>query len=404
MSSADFLSVGFPPFVLRLGLAIRAGFCYCSDMSNEVAFARCDDYGEGLPAALDRLWSMTGWLKGTELRGRNVLLKPNLLTDRLPEQAVTTHPEVVRHVIRRLKAAGARVSVGDSPASAANLRQVWQASGLEAVCAAEGVPLLSLEQAGARPFEVGGFSFSVALPVLEADLVVNLPKVKSHSLTLLTAAVKNVYGAIPGYSKTTLHRLHPKPAVFGRLIKTIWEVLPPTWTIADAVVGMEGQGPANGRPVNLGFLAASADPFALDRALCDVLHIDARRVPYLAAQSEAGAVEPYARVGDAVSVGSFEVPAGGHLLGLLPAWLVRGASRLVWVRPAFSAEACVRCGLCVKACPALALTLPDGARRPALDAGRCISCCCCHEVCPRDAIRMTQSRLLRALKVFKGIE
>lgn len=373
-------------------------------MSREVAFARCDDYGTSLPEALDRLWSLTGWREAADLRERKVLLKPNLLTDRLPEQAVTTHPEVVRHVIRRFKAAGARVSVGDSPASAANLRQVWQASGIEAVCAEESVPLLALEQAGVRPFEIGGFAFAVALPVLEADLVVNLPKVKSHSLTMLTAAVKNIFGVIPGYSKTTLHRLHPKPAEFGRLIRAIWEVIPQTWTIADAVVGMEGQGPANGRPIKLGFLAASADPFALDRALCDVLHIDARRVPYLAARAEADAREPYTLVGDAVSVGSFEVPSGAHLLSLLPAWLVRGASRLVWVRPAFSADACVRCGLCERACPVQALTLPAGAPKPVLDTRLCISCSCCHEVCPHAAVRMTQSRLLSAMKVFKGID
>ena len=104
---------------------------------------------------------------------------------------------------------------------------------------------------------------------------------KSHSLTKLTAAVKNLYGAVPGYGKTTLHRIHPRPNDFGRLLQAIWRVLPPTVSIADAVVGMEGQGPANGRPVRLGFLAASSDPFALDIALCDILHIKPESVPYL---------------------------------------------------------------------------------------------------------------------------
>ncbi len=368
---------------------------------NRVTFVRCGGYGPELADAVDRVFALTGWLdEPAAVSGKNVLLKPNLLTDRRPEQAVTTHPELVRCVIRRLKAAGAHVSVGDSPASTANLRNVWQTSGLETVCAEEHVPLLSLEQAGVRSFEIDGFAFSVALPVLEADLVVNLPKVKSHSLTLLTAAVKNLYGAVPGYSKTTLHRLYPKPDVFGRLLRTLWRVAPPSWTLADAVVGMEGQGPANGRPIALGFLAASADPFALDRALCGVLHIDARRVPYLAF----GDGTDYALAGDAVSVPAFEIPSGAHLLRLLPDWVVRTAGRLVWVRPAFSAEACVGCGQCVRACPAHALALSAPTRRPVLDAARCISCGCCHEVCPKDAIRMTQSRLLSLLKVFKGLD
>ncbi len=372
-------------------------------MPNNVFFVKCGDYGPALAEALDRLLALTGWLKGCELSGKRVLLKPNLLTDRTPEQAVTTHPELVRHVIRRFKAAGAHVTVGDSPASTANLQRVLERTCIGAVCAEENAPFISFEQAGVQAFERGGFSFSVARPILDADLIVNLPKIKSHSFTALTAAVKNMYGAVPGYSKTTLHRLHPKPGTFGRLIKTLWQVIPPTWSIADGVVGMEGQGPANGRPVKLGFLAAAADPFALDRALCDLLHIDVHRVPYLTAQDSAEQTPPVVS-GDRVTVRSFEIPSGAHLLRLLPDWLVRRAGSIVWVRPAFSSMACVRCGLCVKACPVHALSLPLDAPCPELDRPRCISCSCCHEVCPKDAIRMTQSGVLRLLKVFKGID
>lgn len=373
-------------------------------MANDVFFARCGDYGPALAEAADRVFDHAGWGDRRPVAGKRVLLKPNLLTERKPEQAVTTHPEVVRHVIRRFKAAGAQVSVGDSPASTANLRNVWQASGLEAVCAEERVPLISFEQAGVRSFERDGFAFSVAAPVLAADLVVNLPKVKSHSLTMLTAAVKNIYGAVPGYAKTTLHRLYPKPEIFGRLVRTLWQVMPPSWTLADAVVGMEGQGPANGRPVKLGFLAASDNPFALDRALCDVLHIDVKRVPYLACPAAESGAESDSLSGDAVSVGSFEIPSGAHLLKLVPDWLVRRAGAVVWVRPAFSADACVGCGKCANACPAHAITMSGDPKRPSLEKSRCISCSCCHEVCPADAIRMTQSALLRMTKVFKGID
>lgn len=384
-------------------LATGERVCYTAGMGNTVFFVNCADYGCALSASLDRLFDLTGWFTPHELSGKRVLVKPNLLTDRLPEQAVTTHPELVRLIIRRLKSAGARVTVGDSPASTANLTQVWERSGIGAVCREEDVPLIAFEQAGAQAFELDGFDFSVARPVLEADLIVNLPKVKSHSLTVLTAAVKNIYGTVPGYSKTTLHRLYPKPETFGRLIRTLWQVIPDSVTIADAIVGMEGQGPANGRPVKLGFLAAAQNPFSLDRALCDTLHIDPRRVPYLTGEESAKHAVP-ALAGDPVSVASFEIPLGAHLLRLLPEWLVHRAGRLVWVRPAFSPERCVRCGLCLKACPAHALALRPGALCPTVDPLRCISCSCCHEICPHGAIQMTQSRILRMLHVFKGLD
>ena len=367
---------------------------------HRVWFARCADYGDDASAAVGRVLDGGGLLGTNSVRGKRVLVKPNLLTDRAPEQAVTTHPDILRAVLRRLKAAGAEVSVGDSPASTANLRTVLEKSGLGAVCTEEDVPFVSFERAGVRNFNEAGFSFSISNPVMEADLVVNLPKVKSHSLTKLTAAVKNLYGAVPGYSKTTLHRLYPKPSAFGRLLQAIWRVLPPCVSVADGIVGMEGQGPANGKPVRLGFVAASPDPFALDCAICDVLHIRPSSVPYLKG------IEKYHSPdvrGDAVKVDSFATPAGAHLLALLPAWFVRLATRLLWVRPTFDAGRCVACGQCVRACPAKALA-SAGCAMPTLDAKACIGCACCHEVCPKGAIRMAQSPVLRLAHAFKGLD
>ena len=277
-----------------------------AETPSPVWFAHCDGYGAPVASALERLLAESGLLAADAVRGKRVLVKPNLLTDRTPDEAVTTHPDILRPVLRHLKAAGADVSVGDSPASTANLRSVLAKSGLGAVCDEEGVPFVPFERAGVQNFTEGGFSFSLAKPVVEADLVVNLPKVKSHSLTKLTAAVKNLYGAVPGYSKTTLHRLYPKPAVFGRLLKAIWKVLPPSVSIADGIVGMEGQGPANGRPIRLGFLAASADPFALDGALCRTLHIRPDSVPYLKGEASARAPEIH---GDAIDVPKFATAA-----------------------------------------------------------------------------------------------
>ena len=367
--------------------------------SRVVRVVRCADYATGLPPALARLLDACPLLAPAAVSGRRVLVKPNLLTDRTPEEAVTTHPALLRLVVRHLVAAGARVTVGDSPASAANLASVLAKTGVGAVCREEGVPFVPFEGEGARHFERDGFSFDLARPVVEADLVVSLPKVKSHSLTKLTAAVKNLYGAIPGYGKTTLHRLHPKPRDFGRLLRTVWRELPPVVSLADAVVGMEGQGPANGRPVRLGFLAMSADAFALDLALCRILGLRAETVPYL--RGEAANHAPDIQ-GDSVAVPSFDVPAGSYLLDLLPAGLMRIAAKVLWVRPTFDAARCTACGRCVRACPVSALSQPTSAG-PALRRQVCVGCACCHEVCPAGAIRMTPSPVLRLARAFKGL-
>lgn len=370
---------------------------------NSVRIVRCADYADALAPAFARLLAESSLLDPSAVAGRRVLVKPNLLTDRTPDQAVTTHPNLLRLVIRHLKSSGAKVAVGDSPASATNLRSVLERTGVGEVCEEEGVPFVSFEQDGIRSCSVDGFEFTVAAPVADADLVVSLPKVKSHSLTKLTAAVKNLYGAVPGYGKTTLHRIHPRPNDFGRLLQAIWRVLPPTVSIADAVVGMEGQGPANGRPVRLGILAASSDPFALDIALCDILHIKPESVPYLRGMAAKHAPE---LAGDRVEVKSFEVPVGSHLLNFVPAGLMRVAARILWVRPRIDATRCVGCGRCVAACPVTALSraAEEGRAAPVLKCRACIGCACCHEVCPEGAIRMAQSPTLRLVHAFHGMD
>jgi uncharacterized protein (DUF362 family)/Pyruvate/2-oxoacid:ferredoxin oxidoreductase delta subunit len=327
--------------------------------------------------------------------GCRVLVKPNLLTDRPPGDAVTTHPELVRQVIRRLKAAGAVVVVADSPAFVTRVEQVWRVTGIQAVCADEGVPLLCMEGAPLTTLSRDGYTFAVSNLALHADLIVNLPKIKSHSLTTLTAAVKNFYGVIPGHLKTELHKNHPRPERFGGLVRAVCRAMPASLTIADGVLAMEGDGPSSGTPVALNFLAASADPFALDLALCEVLRIDPGQVPYLAGLSHAPEYTARVRYGECPDVARFRLPRNTSrlVLNLLPGWLVRLVGALIWFRPAFG-PACVRCGKCVTACPVRAITLRTG-RLPELNGPACIGCCCCHEICPAHAITIRPSPVVR---------
>jgi formate hydrogenlyase subunit 6/NADH:ubiquinone oxidoreductase subunit I len=172
--------------------------------------------------------------------------------------------------------------------------------------------------------------------------------------------------------------------------------MPPSLTIADAILAMEGEGPSSGKPIALNFMAASADPFALDLTLCDVLRINPERVPYLTGMSRRPAYTSLAVHGEQPEVKRFRLPRHTQqaTFSLLPGSLVRLVGKFIWVRPSFS-SACVRCGKCVTACPVEALSLPANNTRPRLKAKTCIGCCCCHEVCPARAITMRPSLLLR---------
>ena len=358
----------------------------------KVQVIACTDYGPAAQQATRQLVESLGGMQRFVQPGQQVILKPNLLTDRTPAEAVTTHPDIVEAVIEMVRECGATPIVADSPANAAKLEQVWERTGIGALCERTGTTLLSLEEGGSRAITSGGYTFHIATPLLEADAIINLPKVKTHVLTTLTAAVKNLYGAVPGYHKTQLHARHPKPNDFCKLLREIHRSVTPVLNLADGIVGMEGDGPSGGQPVALGLLAASPDAYALDTVLCQLMGLPARAVPYLSRQAA-----HYATVGD-TPVRRQQVRRPRTMAArLVPAWLGSMVVRQLWVRPTF-AESCIRCGRCIKACPAAALALPPATGVPELEPARCIGCCCCHEVCPVKAIDMTTGPLLRLLQ------
>ena len=374
-------------------------------MSSTVAAVRCERYTD-VGSALPRLLDLLGGLGRFIRPGQSVLVKPNLLSDHAPDEAVTTHPEVVRGVIRAVRAAGATPWVADCPANAAELARVWQKTGMVALCREEAVPLVNLEKAGSERVEADGLVFTVARPVLEADAIISVPKLKTHVLTRYTGAVKNMYGTIPGYQKTSLHGAYPRPDVFGALLLAAYRKAKPVLAIADGVVGMEGNGPTGGRPVALGFLAASADSVALDAVVCRRFGIRPETVSYLKEAVRQGVGETeWDRI---QRVGDEDVLTGGAAIRLpttvplqsMPDWLLALLRPILKHRPAFGG-ACVACGRCVAACPAGALTIQPPAR-PVLDAARCIACCCCQEICPARAIEMQPSALIRAVRALRG--
>jgi uncharacterized protein (DUF362 family) len=243
-----------------------------------------DELYQKVQDVLEPLGGMASFVKP----GARVLLKPNLLTGSRPTKECTTHPEVVYCVAQLVRAAGGKPFLGDSPAFG-SAHGVAKANGLLPLAEELDLPIVELH--GHR-YAVDSDEFDhlrLSKEAMEADAIINLPKVKSHAQLTVTLGVKNLFGCVPGKMKAWWHMEAGKDVQrFGTMLVETARKLDPTLTIVDGIVGHEGNGPSNGEPRDLGVLGAAADVFALDRAMMDVLGVDPERVPTVAQSMRLG--------------------------------------------------------------------------------------------------------------------
>ncbi|MDO9069241.1 MAG: DUF362 domain-containing protein [Deltaproteobacteria bacterium] len=367
----------------------------------KVSLVKCDSYGsqkilEAVTRAVDLLGGISSFVKP----GNKVLLKPNLLSSKTPDQAITTHPAVVEAVIIMVKEAGGIPMVGDSPAGAVkNLEEFWNTTGMLEVCRRHSVELISFERSGVHQEERNGKKYHIASPMLDADVIINLPKLKTHSLTLMTGAVKNMYGVIPGLKKSMYHKQAPKPWDFSKLVVDVYALARPHLTIIDAVVGMEGMGPSAGNPRELGFIMAGQDGVALDSYAAHLLGKKPLDIPTtkISAQQKLGIADlKQIEVlgGQILPLKDFKWPPN-WFYSLIPNFLAKYAARLFWVRPAIDPKLCINCGYCVESCPVSALASIGAV--PEFNYKLCINCLCCSEVCPQHAVYQKRSPVAKLL-------
>jgi uncharacterized protein (DUF362 family)/Pyruvate/2-oxoacid:ferredoxin oxidoreductase delta subunit len=337
-----------------------------------------------------------------DLAGRRVLVKPNLAAARSPERAVTTHPAVVAAVLDYLADCGAETAVGDSPAGALRgVERVWENTGMLDLCREKGVRLVNFEVGGWVERTVDGRTYEMAAALQDYDLVVSLPKLKTHILTLLSCAVKNAFGCMPGFRKAALHLDYPQPDRMSVALVDIFSLVRPWVSVVDAVDSMEGNGPSSGRVVHTGLVAAGTDAVAVDSALGAVVGLAPHRVPTTREADRRGMgvadlermTFPLLGPGDIGRL-RFKVPRNWRFF-LIPGFLGRALSGLVWVRPRIDRARCVGCGDCVGMCAAGAISLDSGKAR--IDEQKCRSCLCCHEACFEGAVRTRLSRLARLI-------
>lgn len=377
-------------------------------MTAPVSLSRCATYEpSAVTAALEEALAPLGGMAAFVSPGQRVLLKPNLLSKADPTRAVTTHPEVLRAVIRAVKACSpGALLVGDSPGgrnSPGGVRKLWDECGISAVCAEEGAELVLLDDdvtTVANPHSQLYSSFMLGAAAVEADVLINLPKLKTHGFMLYTGAVKNMFGCIPGLAKAQFHVKVPERADFAEMLVDLALACAPELTIMDGVIGMEGDGPAGGKPIEIGAVLASADPFALDVVASsiagfapgEVYSVDIAHRRGLAPLSPDD-VEVRGVPWVEFTPDRFERPHTSMTLKV-PGWVANALKGAIIARPELGDAAnCTGCATCRENCPVEAIEMRD--RKPRFDYEKCIRCYCCQELCPPQVLRLHSPWLLR---------
>jgi uncharacterized protein (DUF362 family)/Pyruvate/2-oxoacid:ferredoxin oxidoreductase delta subunit len=364
---------------------------------SKVSIIKCHSYDitevvKSIRSAIDLIGGINYFVK----QNNKVLLKPNLLSAKRPEEAITTHPAVLEAVIELVKEAGGVPTVGDSPGGKVEeLKTYWEMTGTTEVCRRHNVELVSFEKSGSHHKLIHGRSYHLARPVLDADVVINLPKLKTHYLTVMTCAIKNIYGVVPGLRKSIYHREAPKPWEFSELLVDIFSIVKPQLTIVDAVVGMDGTGPSAGRVRELGFIMAGADGVAVDAVASHLLGLSPLRVPTTRIAFHRGLGQADLKkievIGDAIDpLKDFQWPPT-WIYYFIPSWLARLAAKLFWLKPMIDPGRCSRCGACVESCPTSALSATSDV--PVFNYKLCIHCQCCQEICPQHAVYQKKSAI-----------
>jgi len=369
-------------------------------MKSSVSIVKCQNYDEArVLSALRQAIDLIGGIRTFVKKDSRVLVKPNLLFGKSPEEAVTTHPSIVRGMIQIVREAGGVPSIGDSP-SVGSLTWTADKAGIKAVADEMKCPLVEFDKPVLLSKGTGRIfkQLEVEQAVLEADVIINLPKWKTHAQMLLTLGVKNLFGCIPGPRKPLWHlKAGDDRKIFAQILFDIYQVIQPSLTILDGIVGMEGNGPNSGRPIPIGLILASGDSLSLDQIVCDLLGISRETLLTNRVAIEQGmgkeAIEVLGERVEDVRISSFQFPTLSQIDWGLPGFLSKALKNALTSKPVIDEEVCKSCDRCAEICPPKALARKG--EDLVFDYGQCIRCLCCLEVCPEGAISNKQGWALR---------
>ena len=384
-------------------------------LSIPVAAVACNDYGDtSLEEKLLHAISLVNGLNDLK-PGCTVGIKANLVSAMSPDKAATTHPTLLAALVRILLRAGAgEVIVGDSPGglyTPSFVSHVYRASGMAEVVEAGGKLNDDFGQThGHLDSAVSAPSFTYTGWIDKCDLLINFCKLKSHGMMGMSNATKNLFGIIPGTMKPEYHFRFPSHDAFADMLVDLVEFAKPTLSISDAVIGMEGNGPTQGKPREIGVLLASKSPYNLDLVAARIIGLTPADVPTLSAAIRRGfspsSADDVEIISDTPlpSPDNFEHVAVRRSLafagdGRLHKRLFSFVARRVLTSRPIVRRGCIGCKKCADICPAHAITMVD--KKPRIDRSACIRCFCCQEFCPVGAMQVYRTPLARLLTKSK---
>lgn len=343
----------------------------------------------------DKVLCDNGWDKSF-FDGKKVAVKPNLLHKTGVEKCVTTHPSYTRAACEYFTGLGASVVVCDSPGGLYN-------KGLVEGVARETGTLEATNLGGGNFNEDYGFvmrsnheyskySFNIINPLVEADVIVNLARLKTHALCEMTATVKNMFGSIPGLQKAEQHARFPSKDSFASMICDVCLINSPQINLVDMVVCMEGNGPSGGTLRKVGAVAASANPFAVDLLCCNIMGYGYDEVGTIKSAISRelcpDSAEKLDVLGDDYKkyVCKFKRPdsTAGGIVKQIPSVFGGKLRDALERKPVINKKKCVGCGICKNNCPVDAITIEN--KKAKIDKTKCIKCYCCQEFCPKLAV------------------
>ncbi|WP_010246113.1 DUF362 domain-containing protein [Acetivibrio cellulolyticus] len=372
-----------------------------------VSIVKCPQYDkkivrEALLETFENLGGVDKYIKP----GMKVALKANMLMKKRPEDAATTHPVLVGELARIVKSAGAEVTVVDSPGgpyTQSRLEDIYIATGMKAMADEVGVQLnydtsdLEVQNPDGKFIK----KLRVIKPLVEADLVINIPKLKTHGQMVYTGAVKNMFGSIAGISKVEYHFNMKEYDKFADALIDIFLSVKPALNVMDAIIGMEGPGPSAGKPKEIGVILASENAFDLDLTAVNIVKIAPQSVPVIKNAIDRGLcennidkIEFIGEKVDDVRVKEFDVPALNGLkeIRFIKNGLIKSIAGNLLPKPVFIQDKCIGCGDCMRSCPPKVIQMKN--KKPEAKLSKCIRCFCCQEMCPAKAIEIKRNRFM----------